>query len=88
MGEARPRGPEEQGMVPQGPEDAAEDVDRGVQRRQVINSACSELEDCDFCIGGEKSAMNSGRMYVCSFFVTKETVERSWNCLCWLAVLG
>ena len=45
MGEARPRGPEEQRMVPQGPEDAAEDGDRGEQRRQVINSACSVLGD-------------------------------------------
>ena len=83
----RPRGPEERGKVPQGPEDAAEDGDRGEQQRQVINSACSELGDCDLCIGGEKSAMNSGCMYVCSFLVTKETVERSWYYLCLLAVL-
>ena len=45
MDEYRPRGPEEQGMVPQGPEDAAEDVDRGVQRRQMNNSTCNVLGD-------------------------------------------
>ena len=50
----RPRGPEEQGMVPQGPEDAVEDGDRGELRRQVMNSACSKLGDCDFYIGDEK----------------------------------
>ena len=43
MGGKRPRGPEEQGMVPQGPEDAAEDGDRGEQRRQVDSKVCSEL---------------------------------------------
>ena len=45
MGEARPRGPEEQGMVPQGLEDATEDGDRGAQRRQVKNSTCNVLGD-------------------------------------------
>ena len=60
MDEKRPRGRETRGMVPQGPEDAAEHGDRGVQRRQVIKSACSELGDWDLCIGGDKSAMNSG----------------------------
>ena len=42
MDESRPRGPEERGMVPQGPEDAAEDGDRSEQRRQMNNSTCSE----------------------------------------------
>ena len=66
MDESRPRGPEEQGMVPQGPEDAAEDGDRGVQRRQVMNSACRELGDYKINIGDENSAMESERMFVCS----------------------
>ena len=43
MGGKRPRGPEDRGMVPQGPEDAVEDGDRGVQRRQVDSSACRVL---------------------------------------------
>ena len=51
MGEARPRGPEERGMVPQGPKDAAKEGDRGVQQRQVINSACSALGEWDFTLG-------------------------------------
>ena len=52
--------------VPQGPEDAVEDGDRGELRRQVINSACRELGDCDINIGDENSAMESERMFVCS----------------------
>ena len=60
MGETRPRGPEEQGMVPQGPQDAAKHGDRGEPRRQVMNSACRELGDCEIALGGEKSAMTSG----------------------------
>ena len=51
MGEARPRGLEEQGMVSQGPEDVAKDGDHGEQRRQVINSACSALGEWDFTLG-------------------------------------
>ena len=43
MGETRPRGPEDRGMVPQGPEDAMEDGDRGEQRRQVDSVACSVM---------------------------------------------
>ena len=42
MDENLPRGPEKRGIVPQGPEDPAEEGDRGEQRRQVINSACSK----------------------------------------------
>ena len=37
----RPRGPEEQARVPQGPEDAAKPSDRGALRRQRKISACS-----------------------------------------------
>ena len=47
----RPRGPEERGMVPQGPEDAVEGSDRGELRRQVKISACRTLGDCDCTLG-------------------------------------
>ena len=76
MNEARPRGPEEQGMVPQGPEDAAEDGDRGVQRRQVTKVACSEFGGCKLAWGKRKSAMKSGCMCVYSLLVIMKRVER------------
>ena len=76
MDEARPRGPEERGMVPQGPEDAAKYGDRGVQRLQVKKIACSELGDSKFTLGKRKSAMKSGRMCACSLLVIKKTVEK------------
>ena len=38
-------------MVPQGPEDAAEDGDRGVQRRQVDSTASNELGDSKLTLG-------------------------------------
>ena len=66
MGGKRPRGPEDRGMVPQGPEDAVEDGDRGVQRRQVDSSACRVLGDCDLNIGGKTVVMKSECMFVCS----------------------
>ena len=61
----RPRGPEEQGMVPQGPEDAEEDGDRGAQRRQVtirlaVNWGIGKLYN-----RGETLVMKSKRMFVC-----------------------
>ena len=46
VGEWRLRGPKTRGMVPQGPEEAAEGSDRGVQSRQVtqqINSRGGNL---------------------------------------------
>ena len=66
MDDKRPRGPEDRGMVPQGPENAVEDGDRGELRRQVMNSACRNRGDYDFNIGDEKSTMKSGRMFVYS----------------------
>ena len=59
MGDKRPRGPEDRGMVPQGPEDAVEDSDRGELRRQVKISACRNLGDGNFSIGGETFAMKT-----------------------------
>ena len=50
----RPRGPEKRGMVPQGLEDAAEDGDRGEQRRQVDSTACSVLGECKLALGEKR----------------------------------
>ena len=73
----RRRGPEDRGMVPQGPEDADEDGDRGELRRQVMKSTCSELGGKENCIGGETLVMKSGRMFVCPLKVTRKAVERT-----------
>ena len=72
-----PRGPEEHAMVPQGPEDAVEDGDRGELRQQVMKSACSELGGKENYIGGETLVMKSGCMFVYTVKVTRKAVERT-----------
>ena len=42
-------------MVPQGPEDAAMEGDRGVQRRQVDSIHCSALGESGIALGIENS---------------------------------
>ena len=86
MDDKRPRGPEEQAMVPQGPEDAVEDGDCGELRRQVMKSACSELGGKETYIGGETLVMKSGCMFVYTVKVTKKAVERTLHCLYLLTV--
>ena len=51
MDDNGPRGPEEQGKVPQGPEGAAEESDRGVQQRQRDSIACSVLGERGIVLG-------------------------------------
>ena len=69
MDNKRPRGPEEQGGVPQGPEDAAAHGNRGELRLQVIKSACREWGKCKLA-WGKREICDAKWINVCLLIVS------------------